>query len=88
MSVVGVDTDSVGACATRFRGFPGAAPSVAPTGSGRVHAAVVDFSAAWGAADRFVAADDDQFVTRMGRAASLFVEAEASIAERGRREAA
>lgn len=85
MSVVGVDADDVGACSRRFGGYPESPVAVAPAGSARVSAAVSGFSVAWGRADGLVESDDGEFVARLTRAASLFAEAEATIAERGRR---
>ncbi|ERK70521.1 hypothetical protein N136_03141 [Leifsonia aquatica ATCC 14665] len=85
MSVVGVDTDDVGACGRRFEGYPESPVAVAMSGSESVSTAVSGFAVAWGRADGRIANDDGEFVARLTRASSLFAEAEASIAEQGRR---
>jgi hypothetical protein len=85
MSVVGVDSDGVGACGRRFEGYPESPVAVPMTGSESVSTAVSGFSVAWGRADGLVVNDDGEFVARLTRASSLFAEAEASIAERASR---
>ncbi|GEM_PF-7078424 len=85
MSVVGVDTDDVGACGRRFEGYPESPVVVAIAGSESVNRAVSGFSVAWGRADGLVVNDDGEFVARLARASSLFADAEASIAERTKR---
>lgn len=82
---MGVDTDVIGACGRRFGGYPESPVGVAMVGSGSVSGAVSGFSVAWGRADGFAAVDEGEFVTRLTRASSVFAEAEASIAEQGRR---
>lgn len=84
MAVVGVETESIGACGGRFAGFPESPPSTPGSGVEAVRAAVARVSAAWGAADGLIVGDQEDFVARVQRAVALYGEADAALASRGR----
>jgi hypothetical protein len=86
MTVVGVGTDEIVGCLSRFTGFPGGPAAV--EGSGPVEDAADGFAGAWGRAGGVVVADEGEFVARLRRAAALYAEADASLADAARKLAA